>query len=85
MNGIGGKSIVEVKRNLTYAEINKWAVYRQRRGSLNISRRVDQATARLGSYYLNQGREAHNMIDPVELMPFEDDVIESFEEQLSDS
>lgn len=85
MNGIGGKSIAEVKRNLTFAEINKWALYRQRRGSLNIGRRVEQATGHAMAAYFNVGREDHEMLHPIEFMPNEDDIVITFEEQLAEA
>lgn len=34
------------------------------------------------SVHLNIGRQPDTMIDPIELMPNEDDVVESFEDQL---
>ncbi|MBO1529654.1 hypothetical protein J3492_00300 [Psychrobacter sp. F1192] len=62
-------------------EIRQWAEYRYRRGSLNVGRRVEQSVANMMSIYINsQGGD----IDPLELMPHEDDVIETFEAQLSD-
>ncbi len=63
-------------------EIKQWAAYRARRGSLNIGRRIEQAAANMMSVHLNIGRQPDTMIDPIELMPNEDDVVESFEDQL---
>lgn len=62
----------------------QWAEYRQRRGSLNIGRRVEQSIGNLMAFYHNGKVEAHNRIDPLELMPHEDDIEISFEEQLAD-
>ena len=36
-------------------EINQWAEYRQRRGSLNIGRRVEQASANIIAMNINKG------------------------------
>lgn len=83
MAGIGGNSIAEVKATLTETEIMQWAGYRQRRGSLNIGRRVEQAIGNLMAFYHNGKVEAHNRIDPLELMPHEDDIEISLEEQLA--
>lgn len=62
----------------------QWAEYRQRRGSLNVGRRVEQSIGNLMAFYHNGKVEAHNRIDPLELMPHEDDVVITFEEQLAD-
>lgn len=83
MAGIGGNSIAEVKATLTETEIMQWAEYRQRRGSLNIGRRVEQSIGNLMAFYHNGKVEAHNRIDPLELMPHEDDIEISLEQQLA--
>lgn len=62
----------------------QWAEYRRRRGSLNIGRRVEQSIGNLMAFYHNGKVEAHNRIDPLELMPHEDDIEISLEEQLAD-
>lgn len=82
--GIGGNTIAQVKANLTELEVMQWAEYRQRRGSLNIGRRVEQANGNLMAFYHNGKVEAHNRVDPLELMPHEDDIEISFEEQMAD-
>ena len=61
----------------------QWAEYRQRRGSLNIGRRVEQSIGNLMAFYHNGKVEAHNRIDPLELMPHEDDIEISLERQLA--
>ena len=61
----------------------QWAEYRQRRGSLNIGRRVEQSIGNLMAFYHNGKVEAHNRIDPLELMPHEDDIEISLEEQMA--
>lgn len=80
--GIGGNTIHQVKNNLTMLEINQWAEYRQRRGSLNIGRRVEQASANIIAMNINKGLKHENWLEPLEFMPNEDDVIESFEDQI---
>ena len=84
LNGIGGNSINEVKNNLTLLEIKQWAEYRYRRGSLNIGRRVEQASANIIAMNINKGLKYENWVEPLEFMPNEDDVIESFEDQIKD-
>lgn len=79
--GIGGNTIQQVKTNLTMAEVNQWAEYRYRRGSLNVGRRVEQTAANMMSIYISSNG---NDIEPIELMPHEDDVVETFEDQIGD-
>lgn len=64
-------------------EINQWAEYRYRRGSLNVGRRVEQAVANMMAIYIN-GQRTDGHIEPLELMPHEDDVIIGFEAQIDD-
>ncbi len=84
MNGIGGNTLHQVKQNLTLLEIKQWGEYRHRRGSLNIARRVEQAAANIMAFSYNNKVEKEHWIEPLELMPHEDDVVISFEEQLED-
>lgn len=66
-------------------EVQQWAEYRLRRGSLNIGRRVEQTVANMMAIHLNsQIKEQSKKIDPLELMPHEDDVEVGFEEQLAE-
>lgn len=84
LNGIGGNTIHQVKSNLTMLEISQWAEYRHRRGSLNIGRRIEQAAANIIAMNINKELKAEDWVDPLEFMPHEDDVIESFEAQIDD-
>lgn len=81
--GIGGNTIHQVKTNLTMVEVNQWAVYRQRRGSLNIGRRIEQAAANIIAMNINKGLKVEDWVEPLEFMPNEDDIVESFEAQLA--
>ena len=83
LNGIGGNTIHQVKSNLTMLEINQWAEYRYRRGSLNVGRRVEQAVANMMAIYIN-GQRTDDYIEPLALMPHEDDVEVGFEAQIDD-
>lgn len=80
--GIGGNTIHQVKTNLTMVEINQWAEYRSRRGSLNTGRRVEQTAANMMSVYMAAVHK--HEIEPLELMPYEDDVEIGFEAQFDD-
>lgn len=64
------------------AEIQQWAVYRQRRGSLNIGRRVEQAAANIIAMNINKGLKSEEWVEPLAFMPNEDDVEIGFEEQI---
>ena len=63
-------------------EINQWAEYRHRRGSLNIGRRVEQASANIIAMNINKALKVEDWVEPLEFMPNEDDVIECFEAQI---
>lgn len=82
MNGIGGNTIHEVKNTLSMLEVNQWAEYRNRRGSLNVGRRVEQAVGGIAAIFINRELSSEDHIDPLLLMPNEDDVVEAFEMQL---
>ena len=80
--GIGGNTMHQVKNNLTMTEIQQWAEYRARRGSLNVGRRVEQAAANIIAMNINKGLASEDWVDPLTFMPNEDDVVESFEDQI---
>ena len=80
LNGIGGNTIHQVKNNLTMLEIKQWAEYRYRRGSLNTGRRFEQTAASMMSVYMAAVHK--HEIEPLELMPHEDDVEIGFENQI---
>jgi hypothetical protein len=41
--GIGGKTIAEAKRNLSFSEVMEWTEYRRKRGTFNLGRRIEVA------------------------------------------
>ncbi|MGY2429620.1 hypothetical protein [Pseudomonas tolaasii] len=45
LNGVGGRTIAEAKRNMTMVEARQWADYIRRHGGLNVAERVEQAAA----------------------------------------
>lgn len=63
-------------------EVNQWAEYRNRRGSLNVGRRVEQAIGGMGAIFINRELASEDHIEPLLLMPNEDDVEEAFEMQI---
>lgn len=60
LNGIGGKTIAEAKRNIGLHEFDVWANYVALRGSLNGGRRTEVALAPL-NYMVNRffGGKSH--------------------------
>lgn len=64
-------------------EVTQWIEYRYRRGSLNTGRRVEQTVAGIATIFLNKEiSDSDNYIEPLQLMPHEDDVVESFEDSI---
>ena len=57
LNGIGGNTLEEVQQNLSLVEIQKWSLYRKRRGSLNWGMRMEAGFAMLASMYVNAHRK----------------------------
>ncbi|KTT57394.1 hypothetical protein NS337_00675 [Pseudomonas oryzihabitans] len=49
LHGIGGRTILEAKNRLTYAEAMDWYVYLRRRGSLNLGNRLEHGFAMLAT------------------------------------
>ena len=71
MNGVGGTTIEQAKRNLSFPEVRKWQAYRLKRGSLNGGLMVEAAIARLSTMYAN----AHSKdggFTPHDFMPHHD-------------
>lgn len=70
MAGVGGKTINELKENLTAEEFGVWLAYRQKRGPLNHMFRTDYAIARLSVLIsrVNGGK-----LDIKDFMPYIDE------------
>jgi hypothetical protein len=45
LNGVGGRTVEEAKRRMTYAEARQWSAYMQRRGSLHVGLRLEAGFA----------------------------------------
>ena len=45
LNGIGGRTIEEAKRNMSYSEAQVWMAYREQTGVLNVGQRVEVSSA----------------------------------------
>lgn len=64
MSGIGGRTISEAKRNLSYNEYLVWLEFRKKYGSLNIARRVEHSVGFLeASLYAVNGAKKVKPID----------------------
>jgi hypothetical protein len=48
LNGIGGRTIAEAKERMSYAEAQDWAEYIERRGSINLGKRMEYGFALVG-------------------------------------
>jgi hypothetical protein len=53
LNGIGGRTVEEAREYLTWDEVQAWAEYRRKRGSLHIGYRVEAGTALLAMLVSN--------------------------------
>jgi hypothetical protein len=53
MCGIGGRTIAEAQHRVSYREFLSWALYRSKRGSLNIGMRVEHGAGLLSAIYAN--------------------------------
>jgi len=70
LNGIGGRTVAEAKRNISCAEFWQWCAYIEKRGSLNPSLRLERAIARLAQLFLqSQGVKNVSFYD---LLPHEE-------------
>ena len=65
--GIGGNTLEEAQRKLSFAEVRSWAEYRRKRGSLNVGMRIEHAAALIAhimaNRYRKQGTEPFKMSD----------------------
>ncbi|AOY88655.1 hypothetical protein BKP64_10995 [Marinobacter salinus] len=53
MCGIGGKTIAEARRNISYVEFFHWVEYRRKRGTLNLGMRTERAGGLVASLLAN--------------------------------
>ena len=72
MNGVGGRTIAEAKCRMSHAEFMDWILYRNKRGSLFIGRRMEIAIASWMALYANAHSQngGHDMYD---FAPHEDE------------
>jgi len=54
--GIGGKTIEEAQKNISYEEFIRWVVYRKKRGSLHFGMRIEKSSALLAQIIANRYR-----------------------------
>lgn len=78
LNGIGGHTIAQAKKNLSYREVLLWRAYYERYGSLNVNRRLEQELAELKMMFaIKLGAKD---VDIYDYMPHEDAPMISFNE-----
>lgn len=81
MHGIGGRTIAEAKRRLTYSEFCTWMRFRQRRGSLHTGMRIERGTAMLATLYAN-AKSKNGGFTVYDFMPHEDEPELSLEQAM---
>ena len=70
LHGVGGRTIAEAQRRMTYAEAMQWFKYIEKRGSLNVGLRVEAVIAGLRTQI---NRALGGKARPIEFMPYWDD------------
>lgn len=45
LNGVGGRTVAEAKARMTFDEAQRWAAYRQKRGTLHVGMRLEHGFA----------------------------------------
>jgi len=55
--GIGGRTIDEAQRNISYEEFVRWVKYRNMRGSFNFGLRMEHDIAMFASMFANRYRK----------------------------
>ncbi len=69
LNGIGGNTIEEAKRNISIQEGSIWARYMHQRGTLNIARKLEQTVGLFTALYV--GANSKDKVDFSNYMPHE--------------
>lgn len=79
MNGVGGDTIAEARKTVSYSEAMTWMAYISKWGSLNIGRRIEQSGAVVAkaSYF----GKTKDDVDIYDLMPHEEKPVAT-EEQI---
>lgn len=68
--GIGGRTVEEAKRSMSYAEFLAWCEYRNRQGCLHQGMRIDRAVSRLMAAYFNAHSKGKSF-KPMEFSPYD--------------
>ncbi|OYN91941.1 hypothetical protein FY524_12850 [Acinetobacter baumannii] len=63
--------MAEAKQKITNEEFHIWWAYRQKRGSLFIGRRIEQAIGNLFALYISSKVKKGTKIDALNYMPHE--------------
>lgn len=81
MNGIGGRTITEAQRRLSYREFLTWMKYRRKRGSMNFGMRIERGTAMLATLYANS-KSRHGGYTIFDFMPHAEEAAISLEDAM---
>ncbi|WP_444905100.1 hypothetical protein ACJJIU_10420 [Microbulbifer sp. CnH-101-E] len=82
LNGIGGCTIAEAQHRLSYEEVQRWALYRKKRGSLHPGMRIERSSALLATLYANTHRGKGNPVKITDFMPHEEEPELSLQEAM---
>lgn len=94
LNGIGGRTIAEAKRNLTWVEVQRWEKYLAKRGGINVAERLEYVMAQVSSLIANKQtfvdakghihgamkKKDGSRLEPRDFMPHADPVVDEPEE-----
>jgi hypothetical protein len=67
--GVGGRTVEEAKRNVSYDEFIRWCQFREKYGSLHVGMRVDRAIARGLALYVNS--LSSRKVKPQDFSPYD--------------
>lgn len=83
LSGVGGRTIEEAQRRMTYGEFLQWMAYRRKRGSFNLGMRVERGTALIATILRNQNRPKDSQpVSFYSLAPYHEEPKISLEEAM---
>ncbi|WKT59104.1 hypothetical protein Q2E61_09205 [Microbulbifer thermotolerans] len=81
LNGIGGNTIEEAQQRLSLVEVQRWAAYRRKRGSLHWGMRIERSIALLAKIYVDaHRRKGAPPVSLYEFTPHDDEPELTFEQ-----
>lgn len=73
LSGIGGNTIAKAKESVSIQEFNAWVAYRKKRGTFNVTRRIDIAMARMAAIYINSKVDSSKHCSIYDFLPYEEE------------